>query len=156
LSEYGLRHITRMRTRSRQGRLAWNAAHSAAAACHIAPQSSALPLSACHVTPRKQPRIEASPFSGEVPRPKSKLRPSVAKYFTVPHTGEVAFLGPLGGVDMNYLYRDVRVPRRLALGLAICQLVKHVVATLRCGCEPSAAAAFKNYSAIPFMPNCLA
>jgi hypothetical protein len=80
VSEHGLRHITRMGTRSRQGRPAWNVAHSAAAACHIAPQSSALPLSACHITLQKQPRIEASPLSGEVPRPKSKLRPYVANF----------------------------------------------------------------------------
>jgi hypothetical protein len=78
----------------------------------------------------------------------------VAKFFTVPHTGEVAFLGPLGGGDMNCLYRDVRMPRRRALGLALFQPVKHVVVTLRCGCAPSAAAGFKNYSAFTFMPKC--
>jgi hypothetical protein len=68
----------------------------------------------------------------------------------VPHTGEVAFLGPLGGGDMNCLYRDVRMRRRRALGLALFQPVKHVVVTLRCGCAPSAAAGFKNYSAFTF------
>jgi hypothetical protein len=64
--------------------------------------------------------------------------------------GEVAFLGPLGGGDKNCLYRDVRVPRRRALGLALCQLVKHVMATLRCGCAPSVSVAFKTYSASTF------
>jgi hypothetical protein len=106
-SEYGLRHITRMGTRSRQGRLAWNVAHSAAAACHIAPQSSALPLSACHVTPRKQPRIEASPLSGGSSEAKIQTSPLCGEVFYCAACGEVAFLGPLGGVDMNYLYRDV-------------------------------------------------
>jgi hypothetical protein len=74
-SEHGLRDITPMGTRPRQGQLAWNVAHSAAAACHIATQSSALPLSACHVTSRELPRIEASPVSGEVPR--SKIQTSL-------------------------------------------------------------------------------
>jgi hypothetical protein len=80
--------------------------------------------------------------------PPPKIQTYVAKFFTVPHTGEVAFLGPLGGGSMNCLYRDVRMPRRRALGLALCQPVKHVVVTLRCGCAPSAAAGFKNYSAV--------
>jgi hypothetical protein len=70
VSEHGLLHLTRMGTRSRQGQVARNVAHGAAAACHSAPQSSALPLSACHIAPRKQSRIEASPFNASVPRPK--------------------------------------------------------------------------------------
>jgi hypothetical protein len=44
----------------------------------------------------------------------------------------------------------VRMPRRRALGLALCPSVKHVVVTLRGGCAPSAAAEFKNYSAFTF------
>jgi hypothetical protein len=51
---------------------------------------------------------------------------------------------------MNCLFREVRMPRRRAIGLEPCHLVQHVVATLRWGCAPSAAAAFKNCSEVTF------
>jgi hypothetical protein len=98
VSEHGLRHITRKGKRSRQGRLAWNVAHSAAAACHIAPQSSALPLSACHVTPRKQPRsprIEV-PLSGEFSRPKIRTSPLCGEVFCCAANGRSCVFGPSG------------------------------------------------------------
>jgi hypothetical protein len=84
VSEHGLRHITRMGKRSRQGQMAWNVELSAAVACYIAPQWSILQLSACHVTPRKQPRIEAKPLYGEVPRPKIQTSP-LRLYFLKPN-----------------------------------------------------------------------
>jgi hypothetical protein len=123
-------------------------AHSAAAARRTAAQSSALPRrNMCHIRPLKQPKIEASPLYGEVLTGKIKTSPLCGQIFYCATYGRSCVLGPLGGGDMNCLYRDVRMRRRRALGLALCQPVKHVVVTLRCGCAPSAAARFKNYSA---------
>jgi hypothetical protein len=83
--------------------------------------------------------------------PKIKASSYVAKFFTVPLMGEVAFWGVLGGI--HCLYRDIRVPRRRALGLALCLIVKHVVVTLRWGFVPSAAVTFNIYIGFTFMPN---
>jgi hypothetical protein len=78
--------------------LAWNVAHSASAACHIGPQSLALPLSACHVTPRKQSRIEASPLCGEVPRPKIQPSPLCGEVFYCDAWAKLRFWALWAGV----------------------------------------------------------
>jgi hypothetical protein len=78
--------------------------------------------------------------------------PLCGKDFTVPRTGEVAVLGPLGGVGIFCRYRGVGVPRRRALGLALFHLVQHVVGTLRWGFAPSAASAFKTTVLLLFVP----
>jgi hypothetical protein len=128
-------------------------AECSAQRCGGLPHRTAIVCSATERVPRHAP--ETAQNRGFAPIwPKIQTLPQCGDVFYCAAYGRSCVFVPLGRGDIYCLYRDVRVPRRRALGLTLCQLVKQVAATLRRGCAPSGAAAFKNYSALLFIPKC--